>query len=412
MCDVFFLDPDQVKQNRGDGCWLEGTGATYRSCGQWRVISRAASADNAGMHTVLIDAAPAAGSTWQQALVLNTMPQLSRSLRLAEVIQQEALLEGAEAAWLTPAERWVCLALGLGTQTIAAEAAITKPTTIADSVRELAPGVERGPWGALAALGAGTDLRGLPWGLALPAHLELGRESLSLADPTALLLTNEEAQALLSAVQPLTSEAGWFLDAREPACWLVAHPSLAEVVTADPARAIARNVATWMPAGAAARPWRQLLTEIQMVWQHHPVNEARVRAGQPEANTLWLHGCGTLPADLRNPFLLLGEPPAHATAWWRAANSGLAVLPASRRPHQLQVVQPRTTREAGSHMLKGTIEGLDQLAADVIERALQDHAGVRVVLAGERRWIAFELRRARRWQFWRRADAHVLLGLV
>lgn len=364
------------------------------------------------MHTVLIDTAPTAGSAWLHALGLNTMPRLSRSLRLAEVIQQEPLLEGAEAAWLTPAERWVCLALGLGAQMIAAEPAVTTSTALAGAVPELPPGAERGPWGALAALGAGIDLRGLPWGMALPAHLELGRESLSLADPASLQLTSEEAQALLGAVEPLTSEVGWLLDAREPTRWLVAHPSLAEVVTADPARAIARNVATWMPSGAAARPWRQLLTEMQMVWQHHPVNESRVRAGQPEANTLWLHGCGVLPADLRNPFLLLGEPPAHATAWWRAVHSGLAALPNSRRPHQLQVVQPQTTREAGSQMLKGTIEALDRLAADAIERALLDHAGVRVVLAGERRWIALELRRARRWQFWRRADAHVLLGLV
>jgi hypothetical protein len=364
------------------------------------------------MHTVLIDTAPAAGSTWQQALAGNPMPQLSRSLRLAEVIQQEPLLEDAEAAWLTPAERWVCLALGLGAQTGGSAPRITASTTIAGAVQHLPPDAERGPWGALAALGAGMDLCGLPWGMALPAHLELGRESLSLADPAALQLTTDEAHALLGAVQPLASEAGWLLDAREPGCWLIAHASLAEVVTADPARAIARNVATWMPSGTAARPWRQLLTEMQMVWQYHPVNEGRVRAGRPEANTLWLHGCGVLPADLRNPFVLLGEPPAHATAWWRAAHSGLTVLPTSRRPHQLQVVQPRTTREADRHLLKGTIEALDRLAADAIERALQNHAGVRVVLAGERRWIAFELRRARRWQFWRRADAHVLLDLV
>jgi hypothetical protein len=300
------------------------------------------------------------------------------------------------------------------------------------------------PWGALAALGAGADLHDLPWGLALPAHLELGRESLSLANPATLQLKPAEAQSLLEAVQPLLVEAGWQIDASNPQRWLIAHPSLAEVVTADPARAIARNVAAWMPAGTPARPWRQLLTEMQMVWQYHPVNEARMRAGLPETNTLWLHGCGRLPADLRNPFVLQvnaqaqengqthdqaggrtqdrthdqarssapDTAPAFATTWWRAAQAGLPRLPSSRHPHPLHVLHPQATREADAAQLAVAIAALDQAAAEAIDLALRQHASAQVVLAGERRWLAFELHKSRRWQFWRRADAHVLLGLV
>ncbi|SCC93098.1 conserved hypothetical protein [Thiomonas sp. X19] len=375
------------------------------------------------MHTILIDTAPVAGAPWQQALAATSMPRLSRCLRLAEVSLQEALHEDAEAAWLSPAERWLLAALGQ-------PGAVLDPAPDAATAPNAAPNVEhapaqaaapshaaavlseQAPWGALAALAAGQALRGLPWGLALPAHLELGRESLSLANPAALQLTVDEAQALLDAVRPLLSDAGWHVDAGNPGRWLVAHSSLAEVVTADPARAIARNVAAWMPAGTPARPWRQLLTEMQMVWQYHPVNEARMRAGRPEANTLWLHGCGALPAGLRNPFVMQRQAAQSATAWWPAAHAGLPKLPASRHPHPLQVLQPQATRETDAEALGAAVAALDQAAAGAIDQALRDHAGAQVVLAGDRRWIGFELHKARRWQFWRRADAHVLLGLV
>ncbi len=387
------------------------------------------------MHTILIDTAPVAGAAWQQALAATPMPRLSRSLRLAEMSLQETLREDAEAAWLSPAERWLLATLGhpgAGARPAPEAAAASNAAlpAVSSAASSIASGVERipaqtgaptqaapalseqAPWGALAALATGQALRGLPWGLALPAHLELGRESLSLADPAALHLTVEEAQALLDAVRQLLIDAGWHADASNPDCWLVAHPSLAEVVTADPARAIARNVATWMPAGTPARPWRQLLTEIQMVWQYHPVNEARQRAGQPEANTLWLHGCGALPRDLRNPFVLPHQAAQRVTAWWPAAHAGLSKLPASRHPHPLQVLQPQATREMHDQALGAAIAALDQTAAEAIDQALRDHAGALVVLAGDRSWIRFELHQSRRWQFWRRADAQVLLGLV
>ena len=270
---------------------------------------------------------------------------------------------------------------------------------------------EQMPWGALAALGAGLDLAELPWAVVLPVHLVLGRESLSLADPTDLGLSALECGALLDAVRPLLDEEGWRVDARDPARWLVGHPCLESVVSADPARAIGRNVASWMPGGAAARGWRRLLTEIQMVWQHHPVNEARMRSGRAEANTLWLHGAGRLAAGVRSPFLA-GPLPAAPTVWLAAAAAGLPKLPPTSHPHRLRVVQPVATREAEPSALDAALRALDDDAARAIDEALREHDRAKVVLAGERRWMAFELRRTRAWQFWRRADAHVLLGMV
>ncbi len=339
------------------------------------------------MHQILIDTAPVGGDAWRQALVAGNLPKLSRALRLGEPSSSESVREDAEAAWLSPAERWMRVSLGLVGET------------------------EQMPSGALTALGAGLDQAERPWAVAQPVHLVLGRESLSLADPAALDLTADEAGQLLDAVRPLLDEEGWGVDARNPSRWLIGHPCLEAVVSADPARAIGRNVASWMPGGAAARGWRRLLTEIQMVWQYHPVNEARMRGGRADVNTLWLHGAGRLAADVRNPFLP-GPLPANPALWLAAAASGLPKLPSTAHPHRLRVLQPAVARDADPAALVEAMQALDEDAAHAIDDALRDHDRAAVVLAGEHRWMGFELRRARGWQFWRRADAHVLLAMV
>ena len=335
------------------------------------------------MHNILIDTAAVAGQPWDAALQRGVLPRLSRALRPAELVAEEPARADAEAAWLSPAERWLLAELGLA-------------------------GAGRAPWGALAALADGIELGDAAWALALPVHLELGRESLSLDDPQRVQLAADEAGALLDAVRGLLVDDGWRVEQAEPGRWLLAHPSLAEVDTADPARAIGRNVASWMPGGEAARPWRRLLTEMQMVWQHHAVNEARLARGAADVNTLWLHGCGRLPQGLRGTFVL--DARDARTAWAQAAARGLRALPPAPAQVPLRVVQPDATRLDGA--FDTALARLDARAAQAIDDALRGAGAARVVLAGERRWLAFELRSARRWQFWRRADACALLRLV
>jgi hypothetical protein len=335
------------------------------------------------MHTILIDIAAVTGPAWDAALRRGVLPRLSRALRLADLVAEEAPRADAEAAWLSPAERWLGAELGLGD----------------------AP---RAPWGALAALAEGLSEADSAWALALPVHLELGRESLSLDDPQGLQLAADEAAALLDAVRGLLGDDGWRIEQPQPGSWLLAHPSLGEVDTADPARAIGRNVASWMPGGDAARPWRRLLTEIQMVWQHHDINEARIARGAADVNTLWLHGCGRLPRTLRGAFAVDARE-AH-TAWALAAAGGLNAWPATAEREPLRLLQPDATRLAAE--FGDVLAELDASAAQAVDEALGADACARVVLAGERRWIAFDLRQARRWRFWRRADADALLRLV
>ncbi|MGA8010641.1 MAG: hypothetical protein WCA24_14765, partial [Thiomonas sp.] len=245
------------------------------------------------MQHILLADLPASAPAFAQLLTQPGLPATAALCRQARVLEQETLREDAQAAWLTPAERWLLHALRLETAEI-----------------------EQAPWARLAALADGVA-DAFPadqaLGLLTPAHLRLGRDSLSLTDPAALDLTADEAQQLFAAIAPLFADAGWTLRRVTPLRWYAAHPSLAEVVTASVARAQGRNVAAWMPGGPAARPWRQLLTEVQMTWQHHAVNEAREQRGLPDVNTLWIHGCGAMPPDGRSPLRIVGDADAAAS---------------------------------------------------------------------------------------------------
>lgn len=348
--------------------------------------------DNAHMHTVLIDTSALDAEAWQQALRAGALPRLRKALLRGVVCGSERLGEDAQAQWLSPAECWVRRALGLN-----------EP--------EMHAPQQQAPWGALAAAGAGLPVDDRPWALAWPVHLALGRDSLRLLDPSQLQLDAQQAQALLDAAAPLLLEQDWRIHVLHPGRWLLGHESLRDVRTADPSRAVGRNAASWMPGGESAAPWRRLLTEIQMVWMQHPVNEQRHQRGLPEINALWLHGCGVLPMLPANPFVL---DAAHARAWidgscaWLGALAeALPALPASRHPHPLHVLRLPAADESPADV---ACAALDAEADQRLHAALAAHAAVRLVLAGARAWVDVELRRSRAWRFWGGAAARELLA--
>jgi hypothetical protein len=68
-----------------------------------------------------------------------------------------------------------------------------------------------------------------------------------------------------------------------------------------------------------------LLTEIQMAWHTHPVNEARESRGEPTVNSVWLHGGGTW-----SPLPDIGYTAVFADApEWRGAAQAAGVPAAS-----------------------------------------------------------------------------------
>ena len=194
------------------------------------------------------------------------------------------------------------------------------------------------PFAARAAAADGVAVGEVAWGLVVPTHWQVGRNSASMVDPDALALGADESRAAFEAVRELFTSEGIVLEWRAPLRWYATHASLADLPCASLDRVVGRDVNLWMRGGtaqaAATALMRRLQSEVQMLLYPHPLTEARERAGQLPLNSFWLSGCGRFQeADeaavqvndtLRAP-LLAEDWVAWAEAW-RALDTN--VLPA------------------------------------------------------------------------------------
>ena len=190
------------------------------------------------------------------------------------------------------------------------------------------------PFAARAAAADGINVADKAWGLLTPAHWDVGRDHVTLSDPQALGLSEDESRALFDAVRGLFESEGFALAWGAPTRWYAAHDSLAEQRCASLDRVIGRNVDLWLrgdpQAGASARLLRRLQSEVQLLLYPHAINEAREDRGAMTINSFWLSGCGRHRAatatavqvdeSLRGP-LFMQDWAAWADAW-RALDAG------------------------------------------------------------------------------------------
>lgn len=148
------------------------------------------------------------------------------------------------------------------------------------------------PFAAQAARADGVDPGDLAWGLLTPAHWHLGTEQLSMLDPAALQLSDDESRALFDAVAPLFTSEGFVARWGAPLRWYVAHEALAALPAASPDRVVGRNVDPWLPGAGTPRLLRRLLHEAQMLLHTLPLNAGREERGALPVNAVWLSGCG------------------------------------------------------------------------------------------------------------------------
>ena len=192
-------------------------------------------------------------------------------------------------------------------------------------------------WAALRAHALGLDgAAGDAWALLTPSHWELGQARVSLRDPLALDLREDESRALLAAMQPYFAEDGITLHFDAPLRWLARGEPLRGLVAAAPERVIGRDVAPWLPA---SRLLRRLQNEMQMLLYTHAVTEARAARGALAVNAFWLSGGGALaapplPRQALQVHDALVQPAVRGdwAAWaraWQALDAQLAPLHAA-----------------------------------------------------------------------------------
>lgn len=137
-------------------------------------------------------------------------------------------------------------------------------------------------------------------------HWQMGQSSAHLADPSALQLSPEHSQALLTRMAPYFMEDGLQLQfcPERPDRWWAHGEVFKDVRSVSLERMMGQNLGgAWLQEVAQALPaaLRRLQSEMQMLLYQDPVNEQRAHSGQPPVNALWFSGCGALSPTCPTP---------------------------------------------------------------------------------------------------------------
>lgn len=193
-----------------------------------------------------------------------------------------------------------------------------------------------------------------------------------------------------------------------PGRWYGVCGALGAADWTEPEAAYGRSAWDSLPRGPAAGPLRRLMNEIQMVLHDHPVNRARAAAGLPEINSVWAWGWGAeapVPVPTWPGVCFADHPYALGLAGLAGGRriAGSAPAPADGWPDRgLKVCDaPWRALQAGDEALaRRELERFDRawgrpLLAALRRRRLRH---LRLIVGG----IAFDLRPADAWAFWRR----------
>ncbi|WP_372014245.1 phosphoglycerate mutase [Pseudoxanthomonas sp. 10H] len=210
-------------------------------------------------------------------------------------------------------------------------------------------------------------------------------------------LDHDDARAFLPALQPLFGDAGFQLDAPHPARWYLRLPDGTKLpALSGPDEALGEDLFAALPQGddAAARRWRALITEVQVVLHQHPRNRERAAQGRPAINALWFWGAGRLPASVQSRYLHVRSPDTLLQGLARMAGAAVAAPDGGDGgPAGDSLVDMRRLRSLdllGAQALPPLLQAMARREFDVLQLDFEDGA-------------CFRLHHGqRRWQFWRR----------
>jgi hypothetical protein len=150
----------------------------------------------------------------------------------------------------------------------------------------------RGAPAAIAAAASAHPLdEGCVW-IANPIHLIAGLTNLHLDYRGLLRLSAQELTRLAQDFTKTFGEADFRLEALESGPFLLRSARSLNATTTEPARVLAHELEASLPDGPDAPVLKRLGAELEMWLHSHPVNEARVRAGELPVSTLWPWGGG------------------------------------------------------------------------------------------------------------------------
>ncbi|UGQ48425.1 hypothetical protein [Massilia endophytica] len=252
--------------------------------------------------------------------------------------------------------------------------------------------------------GMGMEQEAGHWFIVHPIHVQIARNHLVMQDPRQLRLEEADSRTLFESVQQLIADEGKTLLYGNAHTWFLRADEWAGLATASPDAASGVNLADWMPTGDAARSFRRLQNEVQMLWHEHPVNEARAARKLPAVNSFWLWAGSPAPAAAAPSGLAVIEGPD----WMNALASGKLqdarvedVLAKGRSAVLAQLLDAGLSGDWSSWLLN--MQDLDQQWFAPVLEALR--AGrideVTLILSHRDGWTEFRTGRMSLRRFWR-----------
>lgn len=248
------------------------------------------------------------------------------------------------------------------------------------------------PAGALIRQSVAGDAGTALWLAADPAWARADINGIRLMACGHMQLDMTQAQTFADALQPVFAESGMRLEVATPDHWQLHLPEgVALPALSAPEQAMGEDIGEHLPQGAAGKPWRLLLNDIQVTLQQQPLNAARRARGMPPVNTLWLWGAGRLPATLHSS--LRGVVSDDLLLRALANRAGVAT-------------QPRTAAQVAAAGAGWLLDLQDLPAAEVETQwwpqlaPMLARQSVLLHFASGERWLR---RPWHRWRLWRRA---------
>ena len=242
------------------------------------------------------------------------------------------------------------------------------------------------------------DAQGFAWLRADPAWVRPDINGARLFGcGEALQLTQADVDELLPALRPLFDDAGFRIDAPVPSRWYLRLPrDVALPGFVEPGEALGADLFDALPqdnidAPGAARRWRSLLSEAQVVLHNHPWNARRSAAGKPPINSLWFWGGGTLPDQVSTVHGSVLSDDGLLGALAAAAHvPSLPVSPAFLPLEGSVVLDLRGARAYAQLSTDWLLPSLRALRKGTLERALLDFAD----------GSGYRVEARQRWRFW------------
>ena len=128
-----------------------------------------------------------------------------------------------------------------------------------------------------------------------PVHLLADKDNARLLPCAALDLQDAEADALIKSLNDLIQPDGLSVHKGLQGQWFLTGMD-ASALDSWPSHSVANGkIANFLPRLDTAGDWRRLMTEVQMLFHSHPVNEQRAARRQLPVNAIWFWGGAKLP---------------------------------------------------------------------------------------------------------------------